>query len=128
AGHVPDHPPPELRGLACDGDVAVDADTGAVAIGLQDGRRRRRRVSLTTRVAALGADDGAMVGVVGLGDARYALVLGRDRADLDLHDPAVLVAFHLLELRARHARRDALDVEQYEPRLLGRHVDAELVR
>src|ERR687892_660842 len=45
-------------------DVAVDGDPCAAAVLLQRGRDRCRRVPLTTCVAALGAKNGAMVGLV----------------------------------------------------------------
>ena len=58
---------------------------------------------------------------------RRALVLRGDRADLHLHDAAVLVALDLLQLRPGHARCDSLDVEEDPPRLLDGDVDTELV-
>src|SRR5205085_12485875 len=54
-------------------------------------------------------------GLVALEERRLALVLRRDRADLDLDDAAVLVALDLLELGARHARSDALHVGEHLP-------------
>ena len=56
-----------------------------------------------------------------------ALVLGGDRADLDLDDAAVLVALDLLELGAGHARGDALDVGEHLPGPLDGHPHPELV-
>ena len=55
-------------------------------------------------VAALGLEHGLVGGVVLLDEGGLALVLGGDRADLDLHHAAVLVALDLLELRAGQAR------------------------
>src|SRR5262249_22076807 len=77
-----------------------------------------RGVALASGVAALGLDDDPARGLVGLDDARRALVLGGDGPDLDLDDAPELVALDLLELRPGHARRDALDVAQHVPGLL----------
>ena len=59
-------------------------------------------------------------GIVLLDERGLALELGEDRADLDLDHAAVDVALDLLELRARQARRDALDVGQRSPGLVDR--------
>ena len=85
-----------------------------------------RRVALAARVAALGLEHHLAVGLVGLLDLGHALVLRGDRADLDLHGAAVLVALDLGELRAGQARGDALEIEEHLPRLLDGHLDPEL--
>ena len=84
-------------------------------------------VALTSGVAALTLDHDLPGGLIGLEDAGRTLVLRGDRAHLDLHDAAELLALDLLELGAGHARSNALDVEQHAPRLLNRNVDAELI-
>ena len=56
-----------------------------------------------------------------------ALVLRGDRADLHLHDAAVLVALDLLELRAGQARGDPLDVGEHGPGPLDGQRHAEVV-
>ena len=74
---------------------------GAVAVGDERGGDGGRRVALAARVATLGLEHHLVVGLVGLVDLGHALVLRGDRADLDLHRAAVLVALDLGELRAR---------------------------
>ena len=87
----------------------------------------RLGVALATRVAPGRVDHDAASRLVDLGELRRALVLRGDRADLHLHDAAVLVALDLLQLRAGQARRDALDVEQHLPRVLDRRAHSEAV-
>src|SRR5207245_4223074 len=111
-----------------DGEVRDHLHARAVAISFERGGDRRRRIALTARVASLSADDSAMHAVVTLLERRRALVLGGDRSDLDLHDAAVLVALHFLQLGARHARRDALEVGEHGPGLIDRHAHREIVR
>src|SRR5581483_10089799 len=113
--HVGEHAAPELGHLAGDGQVGDDVDTGAVAIGRERRGDGRARVALASGVAALGLQHGAVLVGVLLDERCLALVLRGDRADLDLHDPAVLVTFDLLKLRARHAGRDPLDVREHVP-------------
>src|SRR5207247_2435482 len=60
-------------------------------------------------------------------ERRRALVLGGDRTDLHLHDAAVLVTFDLLELGARHAWSDPLDVGEHAPRRRRRDRDSKVV-
>ncbi len=96
-----------------------------VASAVRRRGHRRRGVALTSGVAAFGLDDDRARVDIRLGDPGRTLVLRGDGADLHLHDPAVLVTLDLLELRARHARGDALHVEQDVPRLLDRDVDVE---
>ena len=80
------------------------------------------------RVSRPDADEHRLVGrLVQLDEGGLALVLGGDRADLDLHDAPVLVALDLLELGARKARSDALDVGEDLPGLVDRHAHVELV-
>ena len=54
------------------------------------------RVARAAAVAALALDDDPLLGLVLLDEAGLALVLGADRADLDLDDAAELVAVDLL--------------------------------
>ena len=85
------------------------------------------RVALSAGVAPLGA------GARPCGRPRRPRRHGRrpvlrgDRADLHLHDAAVLVPVDLLELRAGHARRDALEVEEQRPGVVQLGGDLEVV-
>ena len=78
-------------------------------------------VALAPGLAALGPEHGAVRRLVLLDERGLALVLRGDGADLDLDDAAVLVALDLLQLGARQAGRDALDVGEHRPRPLDGH-------
>ena len=84
-------------------------------------------VALAPGVAALGLEHDPVGRDVMLLEAGGALVLRGDRADLDLDDPAVVVALDLLQLGTRHAGRDPLDVGQDGPGVIDGHADPELV-
>ena len=112
------HAPAELGGPAGDRQVGHDLHPGAVTLRFERGGDGGVGVALAPRVAALGAQDRLVAGVVLLDERRLALVLGGDRADLHLDDAAVLVAVDLLQLGARHAGRDALHVGEQLPGLV----------
>ena len=101
---------------------SVTTVTGrAVAVGRERGGDRGVGVALAPGVAPLGPQHRPVRVVVALDEPGRALVLGGDRADLDLDDAPVLVALDLLELGARHARGDELDVGEHRPRPLDGH-------
>ena len=87
----------------------------------------RRRVAATTGVATLRLEHRPVRGVVTLDERGLSLERRRDRAELDLHDAAVDLALDLLQLGARQARCDPLDVRDHGPRFVDRSVDRELV-
>ena len=98
-----------------------DVDLGAVAVAVhRDDDRRLARCPGRACRAPTRRCTIRRFGLVDLGERGRALVLRGDRADLHLHDAAVLVAVDLLQLRAGQARRDALDVEQHLPGLVDR--------
>ena len=53
-----------------------------------------------------------MVQRIALGERRLALERRLDRPNLDLHHAAVDVAFDLVQLGTRHARRDPFEIGQ----------------
>src|SRR5918997_19274 len=125
--HVLGDAPPELGRAPGKLHVGLDIDPGTVALFMQgrdDGRRGR---ALAAGVAARGIQDGPAVLLVGLLELCRALVVGGDRADLDLHRALVLVALGPLYGRPRQARRYPFEVQHDVPGLLNRDAHRELV-
>jgi hypothetical protein len=84
-------------------------------------------VALTAGVAAGCVENGLEVDVVALEEGGLTLVLGLNRADLDLDNAAVFVAFDFLKLGAREAGCNALDVSKDAPCIFHGNCNSELM-
>src|SRR5215212_5362341 len=127
--HVLGDAAPELGGAPGQLHVGLDADLRAVLTlpleGRDDGRRGR---ALASSVAAGGLQHGAVILLIGLLDLDRALVVGGDRADLDLHRAVVLaIALLLLYGGPWQARGDLLEVQHDVPGLPDGYAHRELV-
>ena len=101
--HLGEHAPAELGHLPGDGQVGDHRYLGAVAVRGHGGGDDGAGVALAPGVAPGRLQHDPPGRLVALDEGGLALVLGGDRADLDLDDTAVLVALDLLELGARAA-------------------------